>query len=127
MLATALPTAALAPAALSSTLSTAAVTPTSFTATALAPTSLTPTAGTVGRECGACPKEKKMVHRRAGPGMIVQQEVMVESKEKCKREEKTLSATIEKVGRHLTPSPTTTYFATHPDLPLTTHHSPPNP
>ena len=28
--------------------------------------------------------------------MIVQQEVMVESKEKCKREEKTLSATIEK-------------------------------
>ena len=48
------------------------------------------------RDCGACPKEKKMVHRRAGPGMIVQQEVMVESKEKCKREEKTLSATIEK-------------------------------
>merc|ERR1740124_631740 len=48
------------------------------------------------RECGACPKEKKMVHRRAGPGMIVQQEVMIESKKKCKREEKTLSATIEK-------------------------------
>merc|ERR1719502_1799503 len=46
--------------------------------------------------CGACPKEKKMVHKRAGPGMIVQQEVMVESKEKCKREEKTLEATIEK-------------------------------
>jgi len=46
--------------------------------------------------CGACPKEKKMVQRRAGPGMIVQQEVQVESKEKCKREEKTLSATIEK-------------------------------
>ena len=37
-----------------------------------------------------------MVHKRAGPGMVVQQEVMVESKEKCKREEKTLSATIEK-------------------------------
>merc|ERR1719482_2160464 len=46
--------------------------------------------------CGACPKEKKMVHKRAGPGMVVQQEVMVESKEKCKREEKTLTATIEK-------------------------------
>merc|ERR1719482_1465835 len=46
--------------------------------------------------CGACPKEKKMVHKRAGPGMVVQQEVMVESKEKCKREEKRLSATIEK-------------------------------
>merc|ERR1719482_212337 len=46
--------------------------------------------------CGSCRKEKKMVHRRAGPGMIVQQEVMVESKEKCKREEKTLRATIEK-------------------------------
>merc|ERR1719267_43210 len=46
--------------------------------------------------CGACPKEKKMVHKRAGPGMVVQQEVMVESKEKCKREEKTLHATIEK-------------------------------
>ena len=24
--------------------------------------------------CGSCPKEKKMVHRRAGPGMVVQQE-----------------------------------------------------
>jgi len=46
--------------------------------------------------CGSCPKEKKMVQRRAGPGMIVQQEVQVESKEKCKREEKTLKATIEK-------------------------------
>ena len=48
------------------------------------------------RDCGACPKEKKMVHKRAGPGMVVQQEVMVASKEKCKREEKTLRATIEK-------------------------------
>lgn len=37
-----------------------------------------------------------MVQRRAGPGMIVQQEVQVESKEKCKREEKKLEATIEK-------------------------------
>jgi len=37
-----------------------------------------------------------MVHKRAGPGMVVQQEVMVESKEKCKREEKRLEATIEK-------------------------------
>ena len=46
--------------------------------------------------CGECPKEKKMVHKRAGPGMVVQQEVMVASKEKCKREEKTLHATIEK-------------------------------
>ena len=46
--------------------------------------------------CGPCPKEKKMVHKRAGPGMVVQQEVMVESKEKCKREEKTLHATIER-------------------------------
>jgi len=48
------------------------------------------------RDCGPCPKEKKMVQRRAGPGMIVQQEVMVESKEKCKREEKVLKTTIEK-------------------------------
>jgi len=46
--------------------------------------------------CQACPKEKKMVHRRVGNGMVVQQEVMVESKERCKREEKTLTATIEK-------------------------------
>jgi len=46
--------------------------------------------------CAACPKEKKMVHKRAGPGMVVQQEVMVESKEKCKREEKRLTATVEK-------------------------------
>ena len=42
------------------------------------------------------PEGEEAVHRRAGPGMIVQQEVMVESKEKCKREEKTLRATIEK-------------------------------
>uniref|UniRef100_A0A7S0LFQ6 J domain-containing protein n=1 Tax=Coccolithus braarudii TaxID=221442 RepID=A0A7S0LFQ6_9EUKA len=46
--------------------------------------------------CGPCPKEKKMIQQRAGPGMIVQKEIMVESKEKCKREEKKLSATIEK-------------------------------
>ena len=37
--------------------------------------------------------------------MIVQQEVMVESKEKCKREEKTLSATIEKVRASYPPTP----------------------
>ena len=37
-----------------------------------------------------------MVHKRAGPGMVVQQEVMVESKEKCKKEEKRLDATIER-------------------------------
>ena len=36
-----------------------------------------------------------MVHKRAGPGMVVQQEVMVESMRSA-REEKTLTATIEK-------------------------------
>jgi DnaJ-class molecular chaperone len=46
--------------------------------------------------CGKCPDEVKMVHRQMGPGMIVQQEERVASKEKCKTEDTTLSATIER-------------------------------
>jgi len=46
--------------------------------------------------CGRCPDETRMVQRQMGPGMIVQQEERVPSKEKCKNEETTLSATIEK-------------------------------
>ena len=34
--------------------------------------------------CGRCPDEVKMVQRQMGPGMIVQQEERVQSKEKCK-------------------------------------------
>ena len=32
--------------------------------------------------CGPCPKEKKMIHRSAGPGRVFQQEIMVQSKER---------------------------------------------
>lgn len=48
------------------------------------------------RACGSCPDEVKMVQRQMGPGMIVQQQVQVPSKEKCKNEEVTLDLVIEK-------------------------------
>jgi len=46
--------------------------------------------------CGRCPDEVRMVQRQMGPGMIVQQEERVASKQKCKVEDTTLSAVIEK-------------------------------
>ena len=36
------------------------------------------------KACGKCPDEVRMVQRQMGPGMIVQQEERVASKEKCK-------------------------------------------
>eukprot|EP00501_MAST-03F_sp_TOSAG23-6_P001457 GSMAST32.ASY1.ANO1.1514.1 assembled CDS len=48
------------------------------------------------RSCGKCPPELKMVQRNMGNGMIVQQQMRVESKEKCKNEETALDLVIEK-------------------------------
>jgi DnaJ-class molecular chaperone len=48
------------------------------------------------RSCGKCPDEVRMVQRQMGPGMIVQQEERVPSKEKCKIEDTVLAATIER-------------------------------
>ena len=47
-------------------------------------------------KCGSCPAETKMVQRQMGPGMIVQQQVQVPSKEKCKMEQTRLDVLIEK-------------------------------
>ncbi|MEC8580672.1 MAG: cytochrome c oxidase assembly protein, partial [Pseudomonadota bacterium] len=42
------------------------------------------------------PNEVRMVQRQMGPGMIVQQEEEVQSKEKCKNEQATLKANVER-------------------------------
>jgi len=47
-------------------------------------------------KCGRCPNEVRTVHRQMGPGMIVQQQEEVPSKEKCTQEETTLDAVIER-------------------------------
>jgi len=46
--------------------------------------------------CGRCPEEVKMVQRQMGPGMVVQQEERVASKEKCKVEDTALETVIER-------------------------------
>lgn len=46
--------------------------------------------------CGRCPPEVRMVQREMRPGMIVQQQEEVPSKEKCKNEETTLKAHVER-------------------------------
>ena len=43
-----------------------------------------------------CPNEVRMVQRQMAPGFVVQQQEEVPSKEKCKNEPKTLTATIER-------------------------------
>ena len=45
--------------------------------------------------CGRCPNEVRMVQREMRPGMLVQQQEEVPSKEKCKNEETTLKARVE--------------------------------
>ncbi|KAJ1446970.1 DnaJ C terminal domain-containing protein [Pelagophyceae sp. CCMP2097] len=45
--------------------------------------------------CGRCPNEVKTVQREMRPGMVVQQQEEVASKEKCKSEETTLKAHVE--------------------------------
>ena len=46
--------------------------------------------------CGRCPDETRTVQRQMGPGMIVQQEERVASKEKCKVEDTVLKAMVER-------------------------------
>jgi len=46
--------------------------------------------------CKRCPNEVKMVHQQVGPGMIVQQQQEVPSKEKCMDEKAQLDVNIEK-------------------------------
>ena len=45
--------------------------------------------------CGRCPNEVRMVQREMRPGMMVQQQEEVASKEKCKQEETVLQAHVE--------------------------------
>jgi hypothetical protein len=47
-------------------------------------------------QCGKCPAETRTVHRQMGPGMVVQQQEEVPSREKCADEVATLDAVIEK-------------------------------
>jgi len=44
--------------------------------------------------CGKCPNEVKLVNQQIGPGMIIQQQQDVPSKEKCKQEQATLHTEI---------------------------------
>lgn len=46
--------------------------------------------------CGRCPNEIKMVNRQVGPGMVIQQQQEVHSKEKCKQERAFIDVHIEK-------------------------------
>jgi len=48
------------------------------------------------RGCGRCPNEVKMVHQQVGPGMFMQQQQEVPSKEKCKHEKTGLDVQVEK-------------------------------
>lgn len=47
------------------------------------------------RACGRCPPEMRVVHRQMG-NMIIQQQEQVQSKHKCKNEDKDLKVTIER-------------------------------
>eukprot|EP00931_Biecheleriopsis_adriatica_P121303 TRINITY_DN96394_c0_g1_i1.p1 TRINITY_DN96394_c0_g1~~TRINITY_DN96394_c0_g1_i1.p1 ORF type:complete len:493 (-),score=128.05 TRINITY_DN96394_c0_g1_i1:172-1650(-) len=46
--------------------------------------------------CHRCPNEVRMVNRQVGPGMFMQQQEEVQSKEKCKQEAAQIDAQIEK-------------------------------
>merc|ERR1712190_283034 len=48
------------------------------------------------RGCGRCPNEVRMVNRQVGPGMFIQQQEEVQSKEKCKQENTVIDVNIEK-------------------------------
>ncbi|CAE7880926.1 ERDJ3B, partial [Symbiodinium sp. KB8] len=52
------------------------------------------------RGCGQCPPEIRMVTRQMAPGFNVQMQEEVPSKEKCKNEATTLTATVEKGMPH---------------------------
>jgi len=44
--------------------------------------------------CGKCPNEVKLVNQQIGPGMVIQQQQEVPSKDKCKQEQATLHTEI---------------------------------
>lgn len=46
--------------------------------------------------CNRCPNEVRLVNRQVGPGMYIQQQEEVASKEKCKQEETSIEVQIEK-------------------------------
>merc|ERR1719230_1829786 len=46
--------------------------------------------------CGRCPNEVRMVNRQMGPGMFIQVQEEVQSKEKCKQENAKIDVMIEK-------------------------------
>ena len=46
--------------------------------------------------CGACPAESRTVQKQVRPGMFMQQQEKVKSKEKCKEEETGLEVMVEK-------------------------------
>jgi len=46
--------------------------------------------------CNRCPNEVKLVNRQVGPGMFIQQEQEVVSREKCKHEDTTVDVQIER-------------------------------
>merc|ERR1719327_2242190 len=48
------------------------------------------------RGCTRCPNEVKMVNQQVGPGMFIQREQEVQSKEKCKHENTVIDVNIEK-------------------------------
>jgi len=48
------------------------------------------------RGCSRCPNEVKMVNQQVGPGMIIQQQQEVQSKEKCKHENTVIDVHIER-------------------------------
>lgn len=50
--------------------------------------------------CQRCPNEVRMVNRQVGPGMFMQQQEEVQSKEKCKEENTPLDVQIEKGMRN---------------------------
>jgi len=46
--------------------------------------------------CSRCPNERKVVPQQVGPGMFIQREMEIPSKEKCKQENTEISVNIEK-------------------------------
>mmetsp|Transcript_13596 Transcript_13596/g.38679 ORF Transcript_13596/g.38679 Transcript_13596/m.38679 type:complete len:498 (-) Transcript_13596:456-1949(-) len=52
------------------------------------------------RACTRCPNELKTVHVQVGPGMFMQQQQEVPSKERCKTEDTTIDVQIERGMKH---------------------------
>jgi DnaJ-class molecular chaperone len=48
------------------------------------------------RSCSRCPNEVRLVQRQMGPGFVVQQQEEVQSTEKCKNQQETMTLQVEK-------------------------------